>query len=777
MGEIFISYTSKDLDIATKVYESLIDSDFTCWFAPNDVPPGGDYASRITEALEKVRYVLVLVSKDSGLSDHVHREVTIAAKNNKIIIPFRIDSFPLSDWMSYYFSTLNWVESNEEQIEESIASLIEKIKGMDSLDQNENTEVKSHYGKSIQVVKGSKGTAKSHSYIYQIKKQELARTSSVHIHFPRFEAAKSALKENRILFLQSEMPTGKYTSAIALLNSIRINEFFQVFPNLSAEELTQLPFQKNAGYIIDTISADTLNGLNDFSQRRLMENLQNTDSYLVITTKVAPEAGFGQMIRHEAPADVHKLIHNHLNLLHLTDTEHKQLVQLIREIDLENQLTADFLPRDAEELVLKLFSIIKGEMTTEEFLSSLNSNVKKRVEGWFETNRELDQYALILALSIFNESQATFVTERTTGLKELLLSQSQQESAPVQGALFETSFLRQLQEINAEAYTGFINTNTGKLPDQFVRFKTKEDATAILLHVWKNYPQLKELLLDYLEVLVAGEHKYTNEKVISVLAELAKVDPLTINNRIIQAWANHKDVYYRVLSINLLLKMAQYKENLVFIDKLVNYWASLRNNSRLQWTAAAVYGTAIGIYLFPNSFINLGAIYRANSKHLGDVVYESMKYLYEYGKQDHAYLLSVPYMFQTWLETNQTPDQKHQMLQLYYSLLLSSDRTSLLVLLSDKEIKHELLPYWIAEGLRHWKLRETARRTFKKFFMNSHGFPTLHEPLKIFTFALIIKGRPDLKDEINRILLEILKEPYKEAAVPIVKKILQVERK
>ncbi|WP_413306676.1 toll/interleukin-1 receptor domain-containing protein [Bacillus sp. 1P10SD] len=781
MGEVFISYSTKDTEIATKVYNSLLEEGFTCWFAPNDIPPGGDYASRITQALDKFRFVLVIVSQHSGSSEHVKREVTLASENNKTIIPFRIDSVPLSEWMRFYISTLNWLEANENNIDDSITILIEKIRSMYSLHQYETNAVIPHYGKSIHEVKGTRGSAKAKSFIYQIKTQELYRTKTVHVPFPKFEIAKDLLKEKGILFLQSEKHTGKFTTAMCLLNEINIDNHYQIFPNISLEELINLPFEKNAGYIIDNISPDTLLSINGFSLKKLSEHIQTSHSFLVITTNNGTrlEQGSEYFIKHEPPADIQRLIQNHVNLVSSPDSLQSQIAQLMQDLDLNSFITNDFLPRDSEELVNKLSSIVNGNFSTKDFLSSLTQNVNKRIEGWFETNRSIEQYALILSLAVFNESQYTFLVDRTEELKGFLLSETQLENIPSQEAPLGKSFIQQLNEISAETYTSFINTTTGNLQDQFVRFKTKEDATAVLIYIWTNYPHLKEVILEWMEILLAGANKYTNEKIINALVELSNIDPLTINNKVIQAWANHKEAYYRILSINLLLEMSEYKENLVYIDKLVNYWASLSNNTRLQWTAAVAYGTPIGIYLYPNSFVNLAAIYHVQGRQLGDVVYESMKYLFEYGKHDDTYLLSVPYLFKIWLEDyDKNAIQKHEILNLFYSLLMNMDNLDLTILLNENEIRHELLPLAISEGLQHWKLREMAGQVMKHFFKIAHDHPALYESLKLFTFSLLIKGGSELKQSILTLLYEVLQGPYKQAAVPIVAKIIEIsERK
>jgi hypothetical protein len=776
MGEIFISYSTKDSDVATRLKEALEENGFTCWFAPNDIPLGGDYASRITQAIDHFRYVLVVVSQHSCQSEHVKREVSLAADNKKMIIPFKIDQNPLSYWMRYYISPVNWMEADED-IEVSISRLLQKIKGIDNLPQYEVNEVESHYGKSAQEVKASKGTATSKSYIYRIKEKEISRALSVYVSSPTISKAESILFEKRVLFLHSIEQTGKYTSSINLLKKTNVETFLEIFPSITEGELLRITFEENTGYIIDHIAPDTLNTLNDFSLKRLNEHLHRVNSYLIVTSDNSQLGNVhltNQLVQHSPPSDMQALIENHLMQLKMDTSQLENLQKLIADSKLIQYISNNFLPRDTEELVKKLLAVSNGQQSIADLISSLKHNVNKRIVEWFEFDRNLEQYSLILALAVFNESQYQFLREKAHHLKVLLNDNPDEEQQ--NGTIFGTSLNQKLSEIHAETYVGLVNTTTGKLEDKFVRFKTKEDASAILLYVWNNYPHLKKVILTWFEGLVLNSHKQTNERVIQALSTLAKEDPLTIH-KMIQDWANDKEPYYRTLAIHLLLEMSKQKENLATIDKLVNYWASLNNNSRLQWSAAVAYGTPLGIHLYPNSFLNLAAIFFYNGKRVGNEVYESMKNLFHYGHQDYSYFLSVPYMFNIWLKENEKDyEQKLRILNLFYSILMNIDNVALNVLLTDKEIRMTILPFWFAEGLRHVKSREEVKHVLKHMFKVADSFPLLHESLQTFTFALLVSGGTELKQSILTILKEIYSGPYKKAAKPILTKIIELER-
>ena len=51
MHDVFISYSSKDLDITEQVRRILETNGISCWIAPRNIPSGSSYAAEIPAAL------------------------------------------------------------------------------------------------------------------------------------------------------------------------------------------------------------------------------------------------------------------------------------------------------------------------------------------------------------------------------------------------------------------------------------------------------------------------------------------------------------------------------------------------------------------------------------------------------------------------------------------------------------------------------------------------------------------------------------------------------
>ena len=109
---IFISYSSKELEIAAKVCDYLERNGILCWIAPRNVDAGGNYASQIVRAIKQSDILVLLASRSTNASGHVSNEVSIAFDNKKTIIPFKLQDFEFTDEYLYFLGRKHWIETH-----------------------------------------------------------------------------------------------------------------------------------------------------------------------------------------------------------------------------------------------------------------------------------------------------------------------------------------------------------------------------------------------------------------------------------------------------------------------------------------------------------------------------------------------------------------------------------------------------------------------------------------------------------------------------------------
>lgn len=123
---IFISHSKDDEEEADIVYDYLESQGYKCWMDTHDITPGIPYAKEIMKGFNNSDAVVVIVSKNTMNSVGVINEIDNVYKRNKIIIPYRIDDSELSDELSFYLSSTQWINAFpnfEEHFEELVKAL------------------------------------------------------------------------------------------------------------------------------------------------------------------------------------------------------------------------------------------------------------------------------------------------------------------------------------------------------------------------------------------------------------------------------------------------------------------------------------------------------------------------------------------------------------------------------------------------------------------------------------------------------------------------------
>ena len=108
--DLFISHSSADAGTAQALVTDFENRNITCWMAPRDIPMGSSYHEEIVQAIENSRAVLLLFSGAANKSEHVLREVELAAQGKKPIYPLRIDVSEPAGGLKYMLANKQWVE-------------------------------------------------------------------------------------------------------------------------------------------------------------------------------------------------------------------------------------------------------------------------------------------------------------------------------------------------------------------------------------------------------------------------------------------------------------------------------------------------------------------------------------------------------------------------------------------------------------------------------------------------------------------------------------------
>lgn len=125
--DVFISYSSKDEGIANAVCSTLEDRKIRCWIAHRDERVGEKWSKAITQAIDDCQIMVLVFSSSADASEQVERELVVAAKRGKIILPLRVEATEPSGTFAYHLENLHWHNAMTPPLEKHLNTLAERI--------------------------------------------------------------------------------------------------------------------------------------------------------------------------------------------------------------------------------------------------------------------------------------------------------------------------------------------------------------------------------------------------------------------------------------------------------------------------------------------------------------------------------------------------------------------------------------------------------------------------------------------------------------------------
>lgn len=126
--EVFISYATADKPVADAVCHALEEVGVRCWVAPRDLEPGRPYARCIMEAIEASSLMLLIFSQAANESDHIAREVELAARERKPLLPVRVAEVLPNQELVYFLGRAHWLDAFTPPVERHFGALIAAVR-------------------------------------------------------------------------------------------------------------------------------------------------------------------------------------------------------------------------------------------------------------------------------------------------------------------------------------------------------------------------------------------------------------------------------------------------------------------------------------------------------------------------------------------------------------------------------------------------------------------------------------------------------------------------
>jgi predicted ATPase len=125
--DVFICHSSQDKTVADAACAALEGADIACWIAPRNPVAGIPYGRQIIDAIERARALLLIFSEHANRSEHVARELELAANAKKPIVPLRIDAVMPSGDLQYYVMRVHWLDATAPPLETRLSELVAAV--------------------------------------------------------------------------------------------------------------------------------------------------------------------------------------------------------------------------------------------------------------------------------------------------------------------------------------------------------------------------------------------------------------------------------------------------------------------------------------------------------------------------------------------------------------------------------------------------------------------------------------------------------------------------
>jgi hypothetical protein len=107
---LFVSYAHADAPKVDPVVKIVEDTGRTVWVDKGGIQPGESWAGEIVRAIKGSKGVVIMCSPQAFESDHIKREVYLADRYRKPMLPLFLEPAPIPEDFEYFFAGVQWLE-------------------------------------------------------------------------------------------------------------------------------------------------------------------------------------------------------------------------------------------------------------------------------------------------------------------------------------------------------------------------------------------------------------------------------------------------------------------------------------------------------------------------------------------------------------------------------------------------------------------------------------------------------------------------------------------
>ncbi len=137
-NDVFISYRRKDLEFVTQLHQELTQRGIPAWFDMENIEVADHWRSSIAEGIRACKVFVLVLSPDAVESVNIRKEVDLAEKHGKKIVPLMWRQTDIPVAFEYSLAGLQWIDFKETPSKENydqLAQVINRLLGGSTMEE------------------------------------------------------------------------------------------------------------------------------------------------------------------------------------------------------------------------------------------------------------------------------------------------------------------------------------------------------------------------------------------------------------------------------------------------------------------------------------------------------------------------------------------------------------------------------------------------------------------------------------------------------------------
>ena len=121
--DAFVSYSHANAETVLPIVQSIEEDGITVWIDRDEMRAGQNWAGQIVRAIKSADRFCLMCSAQAFESDHVRREVYLADKYGKKMVPIRLDATEMPEDIEYFLIGRQWIDLFEVAEEDRLKAI------------------------------------------------------------------------------------------------------------------------------------------------------------------------------------------------------------------------------------------------------------------------------------------------------------------------------------------------------------------------------------------------------------------------------------------------------------------------------------------------------------------------------------------------------------------------------------------------------------------------------------------------------------------------------